>query len=104
MAANIIAENMFASVDEEGHRNLLLDSIGDCRRTKDAVRKEDAFVISSNGNKHRRETTKGWEVLLHWKDGSTTWNKLKDAKDSYPVELAKFAIHNKLEEEPAFAW
>ena len=104
MAANIIAENMFASVDEEGHRNLLLDSIGDCRRTKDAVRKEDAFVISSNGNKHRRETTKGWEVLLHWKDGSTTWNKLKDVKDSYPVELAEFAIHNKLEEEPAFAW
>ena len=27
MAANTIAENMFASVDEEGHQHLLLDTI-----------------------------------------------------------------------------
>ena len=27
MTANTIAENMFASVDEEGHRHLLLDAI-----------------------------------------------------------------------------
>ena len=29
MSANVIAENMFASVDEEGHRHLLLDAIVD---------------------------------------------------------------------------
>eukprot|EP00546_Thalassionema_frauenfeldii_P011116 CAMPEP_0178911100 /NCGR_PEP_ID=MMETSP0786-20121207/9490_1 /TAXON_ID=186022 /ORGANISM="Thalassionema frauenfeldii, Strain CCMP 1798" /LENGTH=89 /DNA_ID=CAMNT_0020583475 /DNA_START=46 /DNA_END=312 /DNA_ORIENTATION=+ len=27
LSANVIAENLFASVDEEGHRHLLLDSI-----------------------------------------------------------------------------
>ena len=34
IAANVIAESMFASVDEEGHRHLLLDSIIDTRKTK----------------------------------------------------------------------
>merc|ERR1712107_143636 len=50
------------------------------------------------------ETTKGWHVNIQWKDGSTTWIKLKDVKDSYPVELAEFAKENGISEEPAFAW
>ena len=104
LSANVIAENMFASVDEEGHRHLLLDSIVDVRKSKDAISKEDAHVMSSNGVKRRRETTKGWDVLCQWKDGSTTWNKLKDVKDSFPVQLAEYAVNNKVEDEPAFAW
>ena len=43
-------------------------------------------------------------MLVQWKDGSTTWSKLKDVKDSYPVQLAEFAVQNKLEDEPVFAW
>ena len=53
LAANVIAENMFASVDEEGHRHLLLDSIIDTRKSPQAVSKEDAFVTSSNGTRRR---------------------------------------------------
>jgi hypothetical protein len=104
LSANVIAENMFASVDEEGHRHLLFDSIIDYRKDGKEISKEDAFILTASGNKRRRETTKGWEVCIQWKDGSTTWSKLKDVKDSYPVELAEFAILNKIEEEPAFAW
>ena len=104
MAANAIAEAMFASVDEEGHRHLLLDSILDTRRSREAIQKEDAFVVSSNGTRRRKETTKGWDVLVQWKDGSTTWNKLKDVKDSYPVELAEYSVQNGISDEPAFAW
>jgi len=104
MSANLIAENMFASVDEEGHRHLLLDSIIGFRKTGDAVEKIDAFVTSSNGTRRRRETTKGYQINIQWKDGSTTWSKLKDVKDSYPVELAEFAIENGIADEPAFAW
>ena len=85
-------------------RHLLLDSIVDVRKSKDAVSKEDAYVMSSNGVRRRKETTKGWDVLCQWKDGLTTWNKLKDVKDSYPVELAEHAVNNKVDDEPAFAW
>ena len=104
MAANVIAENLFALVDEEGHRHLILDSIVDHRKNDAAVIKEDAFVVSSNGIKRRRETTKGWEMLVQFKDGSTTWNKMKDIKDSYPVQLAEYAVQNGIDDEPAFAW
>jgi len=102
VAVNIIAKNMFAMVDEEGHRHLLFDSIVDFRRTS-AVTQEDAFVVSSNGNRRQRETTKGWEILIQWKDGSTTWNKLKNVEDLYPVQLAEFAVENNVIDEPAFA-
>ena len=57
LSANVIAENMFASVDEEGHRHLLLDSIVDVKKLKDAIEKDDAYVKSSNGVKRRKETT-----------------------------------------------
>ena len=29
---------------------------------------------------------------------------MKDMKDSYPVQLAEFAIENKISDKPAFAW
>ena len=63
---------MFASVDKEGHRHLLLDSIVDVRKSKDAISKDDACLMSSNGVKRQKETIKGWEVLCQYKDGSTT--------------------------------
>ena len=104
LSANVIAENMLATVDEEGHRHLILDHIIDFRKNGDALSQEEAFILTSNGTKRRKETTKGWEILIQWKDGSTTWNKLKDVKDSYPVELAEFSTLHKISEEPAFKW
>ena len=104
MAADLIAENMFASVDEEGDRHLLLDCIIGFRKTCEAVTNEDSFVVLSNGTQRRKENTKGWQINVQWKDGSTTWSKLKDVKDSYPVELAEFAVQNGVSDEPVFAW
>ena len=71
-SANMIAENIIASIDEEDHRHLLLDSIIGFRKTKEAIGKEDAFLLLSNGNKRRRETAKGCQMELQWRGGSTT--------------------------------
>ena len=49
-------------------------------------------------------TTQGWELLVQWKDGSVSWEKLKDLKESNPVEVAEYAVANRIVEEPAFAW
>ena len=68
------------------------------------VKHQDAFITTRTGTKRRRETTKGWEILIEWKDGSTNSVTLKDVKESYPVQLAEFAISNHIVEEPAFAW
>ena len=104
LTANAIAENLFAQVDDEGNRYVLLDSIVDHRTTGDEVKQDDAFITSANGGKRRRETTKGWEILIQWKDGSTTWETLKDIKESYPVQLAEYAQLRRISTQPAFAW
>ena len=41
---------------------------------------------------------------IKWNDGSTTWNKLKDIKYYYPVQLVEYAVENRVSEEPTFAW
>ena len=41
---------------------------------------------------------------MKWKDGSTSWEALKDLKESNPVEVAEYAVGAKIVSEPAFAW
>jgi hypothetical protein len=94
LSANVIAQHMFSQVDEEGHRHLLLDDIMDFSKNETAIDKEDAFVEMANGVKCRRYMTQGWQLLCQWKDGSTNWVALKDMKNSYPVQVADYAIAN----------
>ena len=104
LSANIIAECMFSQVDEEGNRHVLFDEISEHRKTALAIPIDDAFQTMSNGRKVRRKTTVGWDVLINWKDGSQQWIALKDVKNAYPVQLAEYAVANRISEEPAFAW
>ena len=104
LTANTIAENIFSQVDEEGNRYVLLDAIIDHRVTGNEIQQADAFIVSSNGGRRRKETTKGWEILLQWKDGSTTWETMKDVKAAYPVQLAEYAHNCRISSMPAFAW
>lgn len=104
ISANILAENILSQVDSEGHRQMLLDEIIDHRTTGEEVKKGDEFIITRSNTKRRLMTTKGWEICVQWKDGSTDWISLKDLKNSYPIELATYAINNKISDEPAFAW
>jgi hypothetical protein len=39
-----------------------------------------------------------------WKDGSTSWEALKDLKESFPVQVAELAVSQGIQDEPAFAW
>jgi hypothetical protein len=104
LAANAIAENMFAQTDMEGNRHVLFEEITDHRTDGSEVKQQDAFIKTRSGTERRRETTKGWEILVQWKDGSTTWVALKDMKESYPLQLAEYAVLNRIAEEPAFKW
>ena len=104
LSANLIAQNLFSEIDDEGKRHVLLDDIIDFRKTGAAVSPEDAFITMSNGVKRRRQTTLGWQVLCQWRDGSTNWVSLKDMKQSYPLKVAEFAFANRIHDEPAFAW
>ena len=43
-------------------------------------------------------------MLLRWKDGSSSWETLKDVKQCYPLQLAEYAFEKRLLKEPVFAW
>jgi hypothetical protein len=101
--ANMIAENMWAQCDVDGNQWLLMEAIIDHRSNESAVKQADAFVVV-NGKQHRKKTTKGWELCIQWKDGTTTWQRLADMKESNPVEVSEYATAAEINHEPAFAW
>ena len=104
LAANSIAENLFAQIDDEGNRQVLMNEIIDYQTNGTELKQQDAFITTKTGTKRGRETTKGLELLIEWKDGSTNRVSLKDIKESYLVQVAKFALATHISMEPAFAW
>ena len=102
--ANVIAENLFAQVDTEGRQYMLMKEISDHRKDETAVATSDGWITMQNGRQARKRTTRGWQLLVEWKEGGSDWIPLKDLKESYPVEVAEYAKANRIAEEPAFAW
>jgi hypothetical protein len=81
--ANLIAQSLYAQVDDHGNEFILMKEIVDHKSDASAVKKDDGWV-EGRGNRSRRQTTRGWQLLVQWKDGTATWVKIA--------------------EEPAFAW
>ena len=63
LAANVIAQNMFAQCDSKG--------IVDHRKGQSAIKKEYMY-IEHGSNIQPRIITKGWSLCVEWKDGSTS--------------------------------
>ena len=97
LSANVIAENILAQVDDEGHKQLMLDEIIDHRQ-------HGTVTLSNDANQKKRKTTEGWDLCIQWEDGSTHWLPLKDVKNGYPVETANYAVRNCIHKEPALEW
>ena len=102
-ATNVIAESIYSNVDDEGFDLGLIDGIIAHRKLDNAI-PVDKGHVEHNGIKKRVITTKGWDLRVRWKDGSTSWIPLKELKASNPLEIAEYAIANNLSNEPAFAW
>ena len=65
------------------------------------TRTEQNFV-DSRGKQQYKRSTKDWEVCVRWKNGSTTWEKLSNFKECYPVQTAKYSATNDIDTETAF--
>ena len=103
-SANVIAENLYSQVDDDGYNFDLLYEIVGYRKDKTAIDSKDGYFITKTGTKRKVITTKGWQLQVQWENGERSWIALKDIKESNPLEVAKFAIDHGLESEPAFAW
>ena len=87
---NIITESLFAQVDSEGRYYQLLQEITNHSKDRSAIPILDGMIFLHNGNMVLNKTTRGWDLLVEWKDGSTIWITLKYLKASNPVELAGY--------------
>ena len=70
--------------------------ITNCKKDNSAIQINNGFIVSKSGNKVPKKTTRGWELLVEWKDGSMDWVPLVELKASFPVELAEYALANGL--------
>ena len=104
VTANLIAENLFAQVDAEGRSYSVIKDIVDHRKNGHALSKDDGYITTNSGNRKPKRTTRGWDLLCELGDATTAWIPLKDLKESMPVQVAEYAVANKIAEEPAFAW
>ena len=94
---------MYAQCDAEGNQYLLLKEIVDWKKSSSATAPADMYVTRGS-NRHFRKTTKGWHLCVEWKDGTTSWERLADLKESNPIEVAEFAVAHGLQDQPAFIW
>ena len=100
---NVIAECMYAQCDIEGKQYRLMDHIVDHRKDNKVVCKDNQDV-TLNGKNYKQKTTRGWQLCLEWKEKSTSWERLSDMKESYPVEVAEYVEAMGISDEPAFSW
>jgi hypothetical protein len=100
---NVIAENMFAQCEIDGNQYRLMEEIVDHRTNGKQVEFADRF-ITVRGRQSMRKTMVGWSLCVQWKNGETSWERLADLKESCPVEVAKYAVAQGIDHEPAFSW
>jgi hypothetical protein len=101
--ANLIAESMYSQCDIDWNQHLLLKAIVD-HSSKDKAERDMIRYVVVNGRSHPHKTTAGWSLAIEWKDGSTSWEKLNELKESFPIEVAEYAVANGICDAPAFAW
>jgi hypothetical protein len=103
-AANAIAENLYAQVDEEGNRHVLFDEIIDHRTNGREVKQQDAFVVTSNGNKRRRETTFGMGDPCAMERWQLHMGCTQRYEGILSGSIGRIRYRRTHLEEPAFAW
>ena len=101
--ANTIAENIWSPCDNEGNEFMSYKEIIDHRKNDKALISDNGFT-TIDGISTPKKTTIGWEILVEFTSGETQWLPLKVVKESNPVQLADYAVKNKIDKEPAFNW
>jgi hypothetical protein len=67
--------------NNEGNQFLLLSGIVDHQKDETAIDRADMY-IQHGSNRRMRQTTRGSKLCVEWKDGSTSWERLADLKQS----------------------
>ncbi|KAL7476000.1 hypothetical protein ACHAW6_001889 [Cyclotella cf. meneghiniana] len=102
LVANAIAEALYAQCDPDGNQYVMLDAIMDYQKNPNVAVSRNNQVKVVGGKKVVSRSTRSWELCHEWKDGSTSWKKLSNLKESHPIQVAEFALAAGIADEPAF--
>ena len=91
-SANVISENIYSQVDDDGYNFDLLYEIIDHKSDDTTMHKKDGYFHKKSGTKRRVITTRGWKLRVKWETEEHPWIALKDIKASNPVEVAEYAV------------
>ena len=75
LAANTIAQSMYAQCDPERNQYVMFDLIVDFRRSTTVLCYADQKTLKADGGSFMHRTTAGWQMCIQWKDGSTSQKK-----------------------------
>ena len=81
---------MFSQCDDTGNQYCLMYGIVDHKSNNKSVAQSDRYVVIGV-RQLPRKTTVRWKMCVEWRDGSTSWEKLSDMKEAYPVLVAQYA-------------
>ena len=84
----------------EGRRFQLLKKIYDHRPDQNEIPKRFGLTIYKNGNKTPESMIVDWKLQVEGKYGYMKWLDIKDIMALYPLDLSKYAVTNKINEDP----
>ncbi len=94
---------MYDQCDIDGNEYLLLKCFVDIQKDPMAI-SIDKQKSLHNDQEYMHHTTLGWHICCQWNDGSTSWEKLSDLKESHPLQVVEFTVAMGLDHEPGFNW
>ncbi|KAL7475039.1 hypothetical protein ACHAW6_000975 [Cyclotella cf. meneghiniana] len=101
---NVIAEALHAQCDGDNNDYVLLDSVVDYQCNANVAVSCPDQVTDVDDKKIVARSTRGWELCCAWKDGSTSWQKLSDLKESHHLQVAEFALAAGIPDNSDFNW
>ena len=101
---NIISDNIYSQVDRKYMNQLNILEIVDQRICGTVVIGDKKLLNNSYYNRHRRNTTKIWDLLVMWNNSTSSWEQLEYLNGSNPEEVLDYAVVNKITSDPDFAW
>ena len=101
---NIILENIANQVDSEGFDLGIFQEVAGHRFNDEAIPEGPEAHTELNGRIKPIITTKGCDILIKWRDQSSTWIPLASAKESFPIQIAEYAVSQNIHNKPVFKW
>ena len=101
--ANQIVECILDEREVNANLTHHINDFVDHRKDSKALSDTEAY-LTIRGKKVPKRTTKGWHLCAELSNGKTEWMRLNIAKDASPIKAARYAVANKIADEPAFRW